>query len=730
MLSPAYIIKKIRRRSISEIIKILNIYAIRGVEGVLLRYACHRNKNRTNYDWSSLLGVQAGIDGLRQIEDQFYMHNAGIFPLPLCSDQYLHDLKSLDFIAKKTITHQFDILGSGWSDVSHAFPDRYKEHGGTYSRGGCGCNKDMLGKLIANTDPQSQLLEALVEYIPIDWQLDFKSGYRWSSSTWSRNIIPGEIAGADIKVPWELSRFYHAGPLAAYWHETKNPAALEEFQMQILDWISANPVYHGVNWRNSMEVGIRAVNWLLGMSYFRDEKALTTEFIWIVSKSLYEHADFILKNLEKNSFGANNHYLGNLVGLVAIAASAPQIPESDGWLVFAVHELMDEMLHQVHDDGTHFEASTSYHRLVAEMFLQSLLIISALPVERKMRLEKAYSSFCKRRRAVARRIIKDDGPKFDSLYVFPQWFVDRLGLMLAYINNLSKPGEELPQIGDNDSGRLSWLPVPFQLNGSDVTWRLNSHSHLLAAAPFFPQPSSGGNTSDHCDMVSKPSAKASQFPEGSLYPDSGIAVYRRDDLYLVVSCGKNGGNSNLGGHAHNDKMSFELAVHGVDIVVDPGTYAYTSSPEERNKFRSTRMHNTVAFADMEQNIISNTHLFELPDNADPRIVFFDKKQLRCEHVGFGFKCIRDFMVREHQVEIVDKTENPGGYCIINLHPSVRFDGKILSHCRASVSITYRNIDKISLQPSYFSPRYGVKIPSNCLVLERAGRETSFCFSWN
>lgn len=728
MVSPLEIIEKIRRRSVGEFIRILHIYAVRSVEGVLLRYDCHRNKSRTNFDWANLLGVQAGADSLRQIEDLFYNHNAAVFPQPLCSEQYLHDLKSLEFIVQKTIKHQFDILGSGWCEVSYSFPYNYERQEGAFSREREACNSDMLCKFIADTNPQSQLLDLLVEYLPIDWQLDFKSGCRWSSSTWSRGIIPGEIAGADIKVPWELSRFYHAGPLGCYWYETKDPLALEEFQMQILDWISANPVYYGVNWRNSMEVGIRAVNWLLGMSFFRNEKVLAPEFIWIVSKSLYDHADFILKNLEKNSFGANNHYVGNLVGLVAIAASAPQIPESDRWLVFAIYELMDEMLHQVHDDGTHFEASTSYHRLVVEMFLQSLLIISALPSERKMRLEKEYFSLCKRRGAV-HRIIKKDGPKFDSLYVFPQWFVDRLGLMLAYIYNLSKPGEELPQIGDNDSGRLSWLPVPFQLHGSDVTWRLNSHSDLLAAAPFFSQRPNGGNTNDCCDTITKLSAKASQFPEGVLYPDSGIAVYRRDDLYLVVSCGKNGGNSNLGGHAHNDNMSFELAVHGVDIVVDPGTYVYTSSPEERNKFRSTWMHNTVAFDEMEQNTISDNQLFELPDNANPRIAFFDKKQLRCEHVGFGFKCIRDFMIRENQVEIVDKTDNPGGYCILNLHPSVRLDGEILSYGRAIVKITHHNIKKISLRPSYFSPRYGVKIPNSCLVLERNSCETSFCFSW-
>lgn len=711
MVSPLSIIEKIRRRSAGDIVKILKIYATRSIEEVFLRYGCFRNRSRTNSDWSHLLGIQTEIGCLQQIENLFYNDEDSVFPQPLCSAQYLHNQKSLEFLAQKTIKHQFDILGSGWCGVSFSFSDDDKKQKEMCSRGGFVSKKEILCKLIAGANPQSRLCGALAGYQPIDWQVDFKAGYRWSSKTWSRNIIPGEVAGTDIKVPWELSRFYHAGPLAYYWHETKKPEVLDEFQLQILDWISANPVYYGVNWRNSMEVGIRAVNWLLGMNFFRETKALAPEFIWIVQKSLYEHADFILNNLEKNSFGANNHYVGNLVGLVAIAASAPWIPESDKWLIFALHELMEEMQRQVHVDGTHFEASTSYHRLVTEMFLQCLLIVAALPEKRKMRLEKLHLPLGEIDRSINSNYSKKVGLNFDSIYVFPQWYVDRLGLMLLYIDNLSKPAEELPQIGDNDSGRLSWLPVPFQLAESGVTWKLNSHSHLLGAAEFF-------------------LPRVTSFPEGVLYPDSGIAVYRRDELYMVVSCGKNGGNSNLGGHAHNDKMSFELAIHDFDIVVDPGTYVYTSSPDERNKFRSTWMHNTVVFSGMEQNIIGKNHLFELHDGAKPRIVFFDKNNLRCEHIGFGFKCSREFIIRGNQVEIVDKTEKPGGYCVLNLHPSVCCNDGTLSHHRAVVRMTHRNIKEVFLRPSFFSPRYGVKIPSNCLVLKRNGCETSFCFSWD
>jgi hypothetical protein len=46
----------------------------------------------------------------------------------------------------------------------------------------------------------------------------------------------------------------------------------------------------------------------------------------------------------------------------------------------------------------------------------------------------------------------------------------------------------------------------------------------------------------------------------------------------------------VGGHAHNDKLSFELCVDGEDIIVDPGSYIYALNPEMRNHFRCAASH--------------------------------------------------------------------------------------------------------------------------------------------
>src|SRR5262245_7493124 len=106
-----------------------------------------------------------------------------------------------------------------------------------------------------------------VEQLP--WHEDFKSGHKWDPSTHYREIRYGHLSGVDVKVPWELSRFQHSAILGqAYWL-TGDERYSREFRSQVLDWIDSNPYKRGVNWACTMDVGIRAVNWIWGFYFFR-----------------------------------------------------------------------------------------------------------------------------------------------------------------------------------------------------------------------------------------------------------------------------------------------------------------------------------------------------------------------------------------------------------------------------------------------------------------------------
>ena len=84
------------------------------------------------------------------------------------------------------------------------------------------------------------------------------------------------------------------------------------------------------------------------------------------------------------------------------------------------------------------------------------------------------------------------------------------------------------------------------------------------------------------------------------YPDFGLFIYKSPRVYLAIRCGR-GDVNQIGNHAHNDNLSFELALDGNLLVTDPGTYVYTPLPNMRNRFRSTAMHNTLVIDGREQN---------------------------------------------------------------------------------------------------------------------------------
>jgi len=417
-------------------------------------------------------------------------------------------------------------------------------------------------------------------YQLMDWHSDFKSDHRWSPKTFYADIKCGGIEGVDVKVPWELSRFQHLNVLGQAYILTREKRYAEEFANQIGDWIRNNPVCFGVNWRCTMDVAIRAANWLVAMEYFADKNLFSQDFLNEFYTSIYEHGKFIKGHLECRSGFTSNHYLADLAGLLFIAVYCPFFKESRKWQEFAIRQLSKEIEKQIYADGCNFEASTSYHRLVLEMLFYCQLLCQRaglkFPIEYETKLKKMFEF---------------------SLYCI-------------------KPNGMIPQIGDNDSGRfLIFAKRP-----------VLEHKYLLTLAAIYYKDSSfklpqfnfdeeafwvfgtaGRRAYDELPSRTEPLASKS-------FPDAGWFIIRHRNDYCFISCGPNGQNGN-GGHAHNDKLSFELMLDGQDVIVDPGTYVYTPYPDERDKFRSTEYHNTVKIDGYEQNEIHQNSLFSLPDRV-------------------------------------------------------------------------------------------------------------------
>jgi hypothetical protein len=430
----------------------------------------------------------------------------------------------------------------------------------------------------------------------INWHLDFKTGHGWNPAHYYKRIHPASFPGGyDIKVPWELSRCQHFVWLGqAYWITDKERYGVE-FVNQVLDWIESNPWPLGVNWACTMDVAIRAVNWLWGLAYFLDFPGLTDEILIKILFCLWQHGRHILNNLEVMHGLTTNHYLADLVGVTYLGILLPQYKEAASWQDFSLRELEKEIIQQVYSDGVNFEASISYHRLATELFLNAVLLA---------RLNQ---------------------------YTFSAAFMTRLEKMLEFTMYVTRPDGSVPLIGDNDNGRVFRLKV---WQDPDREW--SDHRYLLAiGAVLFNRQDFGQAAGDQWEeAIWLFGQKAIQILHGlegkslsrlsrRAFPDSGIYILRHDEQHMIVDAGSNGQNG-LGGHAHNDTLSVVLYTCGQPFLVDPGTFTYTGDYNVRNQFRSTAFHNTVMVDGQEQNQFLPEQLFSLGKPPPVRILRWEE----------------------------------------------------------------------------------------------------------
>lgn len=424
-------------------------------------------------------------------------------------------------ISRHYLEHRFDLLGSGWVEVSHGmvcagleghrYPPAHAVLGEIPGRWSDNCINP--SNLI-----RAKSIAALLTpgYVPIDWQLDFKSGYRWDEKTWYQDIQFGHFPGVDVKVPWELSRMQHlpqlahAYALATYGTEGFAPPDyyLREFRDQILDFVASNPPRYGVNWACTMDVGIRIANWLMAHDLFMCSGAkFDDEFEQVLLQSVYQHGLHIINNLEWHAELRSNHYLADIVGLLFVAAYLPCFAETDAWLAFAIQELVVEVQSQFHQEGGNFEASTCYHRLSAELVVYGTAIVAGLPESKRKALARFNHNLIRgvpRLRPAPLDLYPIPGT--DTLGFFPPWFWEKLEKMAEFTWHITRPDLLVPQIGDNDSGRLFKLQPVYEtltvraakaryqnlgdyadLAGDEIYLREESqdHRHLVAAINGF-----------------------------------------------------------------------------------------------------------------------------------------------------------------------------------------------------------------------------------------------------
>jgi heparinase II/III-like protein len=539
-------------------------------------------------------------------------------------------------------------------------------------------------------------------YCPIDWRFDPVSRLRFPGGVphkqWNfDDLRPGH---ADIKLPWELGRCQHLVTLGQAYRLTRLDRYAIEILDQIDDFAEANPVGVGVQWTCTMDVALRAANWTIALALVRGCAAIT-ETRWIDAyRALFDHGTFIENNLENTYEVTSNHFLSNIAGLQFVAAVFAELPSGARWRARCREWLEQEMRTQVLDDGADYESSIPYHRLVTELFLSA----ARLAEFRREPLSGA--------------------------------FLDRLRAMCGYLAATLRPDGLMPQVGDADDGRVHiltdygrWLPqdgrhvlAPAALMFGCPEWlKLAGESNLWEAVWWgFELPP------DSRPVIQAP-------PPVVHFPQAGITVLRAPRVFLLITNGIVG-TAGFGNHKHNDNLAFEYHFDGAAVLVDPGTYVYTSDPVSRNRFRSTGSHNTLTIDGAEQNELRPDYLFRMFEQAYPEHLAVEESEellvYRGRHKGYQRLAEPVTHTRTFDLDratsglrIVDLLEGCGRHRVrwhFHCAPGVKVErtatGALEMVARGSrIEMTVPAALKLETRDDWYSPSYGVRIP--CLAFD-------------
>jgi len=579
-----------------------------------------------------------------------YADTPPIVHMPDGDTLFAHAL-SIKALADNHCQSIFTVLDSGWVNVS--VPG--KDHHARLKSEVTGSNYPESARILdilLNSPYSLKQGKDRVMYYPIDWQLDCKSGHRWDALKHYSEITYGSKRGSDIKVPWELGRFTHAPGLACaavLSEQEESPTRSKEFyahvfRTQTLDFMAFNPPRFGVQWKSSMDCGLRMINLMIAFDLFRgigiewDE-----EFSMLFKRSIYEHAVHILQHLEWSPTNRGNHYLANLAGLLFALRGLPLTDEHCGVIRFAIAEAAAEAKQQFYADGMNFEASLPYHGFSSEMLSLILAIASSFTENESERIctspnhHKSLSSTIQP--ATPTEYKKALGDIKQSVHK-----------SFEAMMRLQIDGLHLPNIGDNDSGYCmritpsgSWVDAreapktyinlnpryelpdvetlfPAQKAEEPYEWisdsldcrptlsilsgalQMHLPESLMRNGAIEYQIISSIIQSDQMhlnqNILSLPFEDA--YPRMHSFPAFGVWSLQHERYKAIMRAGTTG-QKGKGGHAHNDQLSFVLSVDNEEFLGDPGTFWYTASPLMRNIGRSVTMHSTLVIPGREQN---------------------------------------------------------------------------------------------------------------------------------
>jgi Heparinase II/III-like protein/Heparinase II/III N-terminus len=409
---------------------------------------------------------------------------------------------------------------------------------------------------------------------PPRWNRDPKSG-REVPLAFGKTLNYRDAAQVgDFKCLWEINRQLQLVTLAQAWRLTGQPRYAEACRELLESWFDQCPYPLGINWTSSLESAVRLVNWsaswhLLGgneSALFAGDRGASFKARWL--QSVHQHCHFVAGHLSRHS-SANNHLLGELLGLYAGATTWPLWPESSRWGAAAHREIATQALLQNSADGVNREQAAWYHHSVLE-----LLLIAGL-------------------------MAKAAGQQFSAAY----W--ERIERMLEFLASIMDAGGHVrfdPDLNDSAyrpllaTGAVLFKRPEFKRKAG----RFDDQSRWLLG------------TAGH-DQYEKLPADGGALPVRRSFPEGGLYVlgdcFETEQEVRIVADAAPLGYLSIAAHGHADALSFTLSVGGSEVLIDPGTCTYQTAEGWRDYFRGTSAHNTIRIDGQDQSVAGGPFLW-------------------------------------------------------------------------------------------------------------------------
>ena len=384
------------------------------------------------------------------------------------------------------------------------------------------------------------------------WRKDYKNSIV-SPKSYSGNINKQDFEKhGDVKYISELSRL-HFLPFLAFRNVVQGRVNSKDVFEVLKKWENDNPFGYSINYTSGIECAIRSVNLIYTHHILNTFNILNTETDLLIKELVDKHYFFLKNHLSLYS-SANNHFVGELLGLSVISSyfQGGRISKNNKWQ----QKFLNKLLSKYNKDGMDDELSMRYHLAVTDHCINGI------------------------------KFIENSGFKLlDGV-------IEQLMKVRDFTRHINYFGND-SNFGDNDS---SFLINPFfsedfsysdsifeslniYLSNKRSTQSIDFRNYLIFGRSAY--------ESKRCEL-DKLNSKA--------FLDSGyVFLYDNlNQLKLTFDIGSIGDNR-LMAHGHSDQLSFTIQKGDCEFLVDPGSFQYHKrNLKWRNYFRDIQAHNCVS----------------------------------------------------------------------------------------------------------------------------------------